>query len=57
MITLYQTIRVNGKYFLRGYKIESKYRRQVSLEETTRTETLFRLAYLRSVINDMHPRK
>lgn len=51
MIRLYQTIRKNGRYFLRGYTIEGKKRKEFSLMEISCDAAFARLKQFQDEIN------
>lgn len=57
MVRLYQTIRKDGKLFVRGFIKCRNNRRDFQMEETTVERAFERLRILRDLIDANHPRQ
>lgn len=56
-VKLYQTIRKDGKLFVRGYIAYDWGREEFSLVETTHEQAFERLRAMQASINAAHPRR
>jgi len=56
-VKLYQTIRKDGKLFIRGYTADDWGREEFSLVETTPEKAYERLMAMQATINTAHPRR